>query len=86
MYNARLELYQRRYGAAATVIQTAWRRAVAQKYYSRLRPATVVCQREARRAIAVRRYPRLLHQAKEDAKLQNIVNNLQEVIAAQIFE
>ena len=82
--NARKELYRRRYGVAATKIQTRIRLVIYRGKYVRLRAAAIIVQREARRYNAMRSYVIALKEAKEEAKMVNIVNRLQERLAEEM--
>ena len=61
----------------ATCIQSQWRRLVARTCYIQQRQSAIVAQAMVRGALQRPKYRKALHQAKEDAKLENQVLALQ---------
>jgi myosin heavy subunit len=84
MIAARNEMYRRKYGVAATKIQTRARLNLYRRRYVSLRFAALIAQREGRRALAMRRYVIAKKEAVEEAKMVNIVNRLQERLAEEM--
>jgi hypothetical protein len=82
--SARNEMYRRRFGMAATIIQCRVRLAICHSRFLRLKIAAVVCQREARRSLAMRSYVMARNEAREELKLTNIVAKLQERLAEEM--
>ena len=75
---ARNQVRRRRFGIAATLIQRQARRSACHGHYLTLRQNTLVCQKQARRVLAMRNYIVMRDEAREDAKLVNIVAKLQD--------